>query len=74
MKLDGGLDLNSQMGFAPTTGFDRRDNRPGYVTDVWLGYEQAAQQLRYGPEKFGAMMMYTPLGWNRFTASRPSWE
>jgi glycosidase len=54
VKLDGGLDLNSQMGLGPTTGFDRRDNRPGYVTDVWLGYEQAAQQLRYGPEKFGA--------------------
>jgi hypothetical protein len=54
VKLDGGLDLNSQMGLGPTTGFDRRDNRPGYVSDVWLGYEQAAQQLRYGPEKFGA--------------------
>ncbi len=54
VKLDGGLDLNSHMGLGPTTGFDRRDNRPGYVSDVWLGYEQAAQQLRYGPEKFGA--------------------
>jgi hypothetical protein len=54
VKLDGGLDLNSQMGLEPTTGFDRRDNRPGYVSDVWLGYEQAMQQLRYGPEKFGA--------------------
>jgi hypothetical protein len=54
IKLDGGLDLNSQMGLGPTAGLDRRDNRPGYVSDVWLGYEQAAQQLRYGPEKFGA--------------------
>lgn len=54
VKLDGGQDLNSQMGLGPTTGFDRRDNRPGYVSDVWLGYEQATQQLRYGPEKFGA--------------------
>ncbi len=54
VKVDGGLDLNSQMGLGPTTGFDRRDNRPGYASDVWLGYEQAAQQLRYGPEKFGA--------------------
>ena len=53
-KMDGGLDLNSQMGLGPTTGFDRRDNRPGYVSDVWLGYEQAGQQFRYGPEKFGA--------------------
>jgi len=37
VKMDGGLDLNSQMGLAPTTGFDRRDNKPGYVSDVWLG-------------------------------------
>jgi hypothetical protein len=28
-KLDGGMDLNSHMGFGPTNGFDRRDNRPG---------------------------------------------
>jgi hypothetical protein len=55
VKMDGGLDLNSQMGLGPTTGFDRRDNQPGYVSDVWLGYEQAAQQSRYGPEKFGAV-------------------
>ena len=54
VKMDGGLDLNSQMGLGSTTGFDRRDNRPGYVSDVWLGYEQATNQLRYGPEKFGA--------------------
>ena len=54
VKMDGGLDLNSQMGLGPTTGFDRRDNQPGYVSDVWLGYEQAPQQFRYGPEKFGA--------------------
>ena len=54
VKMDGGLDLNSQMGLGPTTGFDRRDNRPGYVSDVWLGYEQATNQFRYGPEKFGA--------------------
>ena len=54
VKMDGGLDLNSQMGLGPTTGFDRRDNPPGYVSDVWLGYEQATQQLRHGPEKFGA--------------------
>ncbi|HVM48261.1 MAG TPA: alpha-amylase family glycosyl hydrolase [Candidatus Acidoferrum sp.] len=54
VKLDGGMDLNSQMRLGPTTGFDRRDNQPGYVSDVWLGYEQATNQLRYGPEKFGA--------------------
>jgi hypothetical protein len=54
VKMDGGLDLNSQMGLGPTAGFDRRDNKPGYVSDVWLGYEQATNQFRYGPEKFGA--------------------
>ena len=56
-KLDGGLDLNSQMGLGTTTGLDRRDNRPGDATDVFLGYEQTAQQLRYGPEKFAAAMV-----------------
>ncbi len=54
VRMDGGLDLNSQMGLGPTSGLDRRDNRPGYVSDVWLGYEQAVLQSRYGPEKFGA--------------------
>jgi len=53
-KMDGGLDLNSQMGLGPTTGFDRRDNSAGVATDVFLGYEQALQQFRYGPEKFAA--------------------
>src|SRR5258708_7334615 len=42
------------MGYAPTNGFDRRDNQPGYASDVFLGYEQTAQQLRDGPEKFAA--------------------
>jgi glycosidase len=54
VKMDGGLDLNSQMGFTPTNGVDRRDNQPGYTSDVFLGYEQAQEQFRYGPEKFGA--------------------
>lgn len=54
-KLDGGVDLNSQMGLgSPLTGLERRDNRPGAATDVFLGYEQALSQLRYGPEKFAA--------------------
>jgi hypothetical protein len=39
MKLDGGMDLNSQMGLGPQTG-DLRDNRPGLADDVFLGYEQ----------------------------------
>jgi len=54
VKMDGGLDLNSQMGLGPTIGFDRRDNRPGYASDVFLGYEQTTNVSRYGPEKFGA--------------------
>ena len=63
VKLDGGLDLNSQMGLgptnyragiAPTNYLDLRDNPPGYADDVFLGYEQTALQFRNGPEKFGA--------------------
>ena len=60
IKLDGGTDLNSQMGLGPTnggvgpTGSDLRDNRPGYATDVYLGYEQTAFDFRNGPEKFGS--------------------
>ena len=42
------------MSLGPTNGLDRRDNRPGYATDVFLGYEQTGQQLRNGPEKFAA--------------------
>jgi len=63
VKLDGGIDLNSQMrlgptnfqpGLAPTNFLDLRDNPPGYASDVFLGYEQAAFQFRNGPEKFAA--------------------
>jgi hypothetical protein len=63
VKLDGGMDLNSQMGLgptnflagiAPTNFLDLRDNRPGYTSDVFLGYEQTAFQFRNGPEKFAA--------------------
>ena len=60
VKLDGGIDLNSQMGLGPTNGgvgpngYDLRDNKPGYATDVFLGYEQTAFQFRNGPEKFAA--------------------
>jgi glycosidase len=53
-KLDGGLDLNSQMGLGPTSELDLRDNRPGYSSDIFLGYEQAAFHFRNGPEKFAA--------------------
>lgn len=60
VKLDGGMDLNSQMGLGPTSGGvgpngpDLRDNKPGYVSDVFLGYEQTVFQFRNGPEKFAA--------------------
>jgi hypothetical protein len=55
--MDGGLDLNSQMGLGSTNALDLRDNPPGYATDVFLGYEQAAWQFRYGPEKFAARLV-----------------
>jgi hypothetical protein len=63
IKLDGGIDLNSQMGLgpisnqsgiAPTNILDLRDNKPGYAWDVFLGYEQSLFQFRNGPEKFAA--------------------
>jgi hypothetical protein len=59
LKLDGGIDLNSQMSLGATnsaiTNFlDLRDNPPGYADDVFLGYEQTAFQFRNGPEKFAA--------------------
>jgi hypothetical protein len=60
VKLDGGVDLNSQMNLGPMSGgvgpagADLRDNKPGYATDVFLGYEQTAFQFRNGPEKFAA--------------------
>jgi glycosidase len=53
-KLDGGLDLNSHLGLGPTTGIERRDNRPGAATDIFQGYEQTAFRSRFGPEKFAA--------------------
>lgn len=55
IKMDGGMDLNSHLGFAPVAGVDRRDYRPGYASDIYLGYERTAMQFRYGPEKFAAM-------------------
>ncbi len=59
VKLDGGIDLNSQMGLGVSNTYtaqalDLRDNKPGYADDVFLGYEQSAFDFRYGPEKFAA--------------------
>jgi Bacterial TSP3 repeat len=54
MKLDGGIDLNSQMaGF--TAG---RDNRPGTAVDTFLGYEQMRFVHRV-TEKFAAKVTNT---------------
>jgi hypothetical protein len=54
-KLDGGIDLNSHLNLG-STNVDKRDSRPGAATDVFLGYEQAEFQSRYGPEKFAAQV------------------
>jgi len=54
-KLDGGIDLNSHMSLGSTNA-DKRDNRPGAASDLFLGYEQARFQSRYGPERFAAMV------------------
>ena len=56
LKLDGGIDLNSQMSLGSTNA-DKRDNRPGAVTDVYLGYEQTLFTSRKGPEKFAARLI-----------------
>lgn len=53
MKLDGGIDLNSQMSM--TAG---RDNPPGSVTDTFLGYEQMRFVAR-SVEKFAAQTTNT---------------
>ena len=53
LQLDNGVDLNSQIGFGPLTG-DKRDNKPGQATDVFLGYEQMQFQHRVR-EKFAAV-------------------
>jgi hypothetical protein len=53
IKLDGGMDLNSQMGLGASTSaitnfVDLRDNPPGIADDVFLGYEQPVFQFRNG--------------------------
>ena len=52
LKLDNGVDVNSQNGLGPLAG-DRRDNKPGQSTDVFLGYEQM-RFLHRIREKFAA--------------------
>jgi glycosidase len=55
MKLDGGIDLNSQMGGGYTAG---RDNPPGTASDLFLGYEQMRFVFR-SVEKFAAQVTNT---------------
>ena len=53
IKLDGGVDCNSQMGLGSQSG-GKRDNPPGAATDEYLGYEQMQFVDRQYPEKFAA--------------------
>jgi hypothetical protein len=53
-KLDGGVDINSQIGLGPVAG-ELRDNPPAVTTDTFLGYEQARFIRRTYAEKFGAV-------------------
>jgi len=52
VRLDGGVDVNSQMGLGPLAG-ELRDNQPAISTDIFLGYEQP-RYLRRIAEKFAA--------------------
>ncbi|MEZ5304686.1 MAG: hypothetical protein R3F11_29180 [Verrucomicrobiales bacterium] len=52
LKLDGGVDVNSQMGLG-RAGSDKRDNRPALSRDTFLGYEQMRFVQRTA-EKFAA--------------------
>ena len=54
MELDGGVDVNSQMGIGPQSG-ELRDNPPAVATDVFLGYEQMQFVDRQNPELFAAV-------------------
>ncbi len=63
LKLDGGMDLNSQMGGLGASNtftqgvLDLRDQKPGATNDMFLGYEQSALSFRNGPEKFSARLV-----------------
>ncbi|MCY3022650.1 MAG: hypothetical protein NTW87_27030, partial [Planctomycetota bacterium] len=53
---------------ANTWGFGDFYGQRGHSTDFLLMQRYLDSTLQ-GPERFGALVMYTPLGWNRFTAS-----
>ncbi|HEX8312543.1 MAG TPA: hypothetical protein VF614_14570, partial [Chthoniobacteraceae bacterium] len=60
MKLDGGVDLNSQMNPAGQTPFPvGRDRPPGSATETFLGYEQMRFVQRVS-EKFAAQVITFP--------------
>jgi hypothetical protein len=53
---------------ANTWGFGDFYGKRGHSVDYVLMQKYLDSSMQ-GPEKFGAMVMYTPLGWNRFTKS-----
>ena len=57
-KLDGGVDLNTQMAMGDTNEVAKRDNPPGINplkgTELYLGYEDAQYKHRQHEEKFAA--------------------
>ena len=53
---------------ANTWGFGDFYGNRGHSIDYVLMQKYLDSSMQ-GPEKFGAMVMYTPLGWNRFTKS-----
>lgn len=61
LELDGGVDVNSQLGIGPLTG-DLRDNKPGAATDVFLGYEQ----MQFGGRQYGEKFANTDTSQNKF--------
>ena len=54
MKLNGGVDLNSQLGLGNLTDPGRRDNPPAWTHDGFMGWEQPRFVTRLWPEKFAA--------------------
>lgn len=54
-KLDGGVDLNSQMGIGSLSEPVKRDRPPAVTTDTFLGWEDARFVQRQYREKFAAV-------------------
>lgn len=53
-KLDGGIDVNSQMGLGDLGEMAKRDAPPAVTTDTFAGYESAQFVRRQFREKFAA--------------------